>query len=116
MPWLLKQWETELDAFLAEVTLPRAHARIVTWLEKLSDEGPHMRRHTKHLGDGLIELKLKIEGFEYRCLYGFHLNCVAIVVCFVKKKQRDQDKIAEARRRLAILTAHRAEMYDVTLN
>lgn len=116
MPWALKQWGAEVDDFLKEVSAKGPHARLLTWLEKLSEEGPHLRRHTRALKDGLFELKLELEGNAHRCLYGFHDNNVAIVVCFIKKKQRDQEQIAIARKRLAAVKANRAEVGDVALH
>ena len=116
MSFKLKQWGSEWLDFIAGLGCDGAEAKLKTWMEKLADEGPFLRRHVRPLGDGLFELKISHSGMAYRCLYGFHQDAVVIVLCFSKKKQRDQVAIGEARRRLKIVKSDNVEPSNAAIH
>jgi putative component of toxin-antitoxin plasmid stabilization module len=116
MSFALKQWGNEWSDFVASLGSDGAEAKLKTWIEKLADEGHTLRRHVRPLSDGLFELKISHSGMAYRCLYGFHQGAVVIVLCFAKKKQRDQAAIAEARRRLKLVKSGNMEPSDAAIH
>ena len=51
----------------------RPQVRCVTVLERLALFGYELRRpHVENLGDGIYELRVKIQNVNYRMLYFFH--------------------------------------------
>lgn len=112
MPYRLKEWPGAWSDFAEEVDGEVHTPKLLTWMEKLGLEGPQLKRNVRPLGEGLFELKIS----AYRVLYGFVHGDVAVVLCFVKKKQRDQSAINEARRRLKIIKAGSRKLDDVALH
>jgi mRNA-degrading endonuclease RelE of RelBE toxin-antitoxin system len=112
MTYRLKEWPGAWSDFAEEVEGEPHTAKLLTWVEKLGLEGAQLKRNVRPLGDGLFELKIS----AYRVLYGFTDGDVAIVLCFVKKKQRDQSAINEARRRLKIVKAGNRDLDNVALH
>ncbi|MGE0768355.1 MAG: type II toxin-antitoxin system RelE/ParE family toxin [Hyphomicrobiaceae bacterium] len=112
MSFDLKEWPRAWSDFASEVRGAEGEAKLLTWMEKLAQEGPRLRRNVRPLGDGLFELKIQAN----RVLYGFHRGAVVVVLCFIKKKQRDQSAVNEARRRLKIVRAGGQEMSDAAIH
>ena len=58
--------------WLAELS-PKARAKCDAWLERLRAEGHELRRPiADYLRDGIYELRVGLQGVNYRILYFFH--------------------------------------------
>jgi len=112
MSYRLKEWPGAWSDFAKGLKGMPHEAEMLTWMERLGNEGLQLRRRVRPLGQGLFELKIA----HYRVAFGEHEGVVVVVLCFVKKKQRDQSSINEARRRLKIVKAGNKDLSDVAIH
>jgi phage-related protein len=83
---------------------PKAQNKCFTKLKRLSELGYELRRpEADYLRDKIYELRIGLQGINYRILYFFHENTAAIISHgIVKKKQvapEEIDKAAERRQK-----------------
>ena len=116
MSWKLKELDTEVSDFLADIG-KAAEARVLRDLRRLAEDGHLYRGNTRSLGDGIFELKVAYSGKAYRLLYVHHDNTAAFLLCFEKKTQKTpKDKIILMKKRYASLIKQEVELGEIKLN
>ena len=88
--------------FVARLNSRKLQAKVVGSLEVLAEKGNLLREpYSKHLEDGIFELRCREGSDTVRLLYFFHAGKVVVVTNgFVKKAQKTPSKeIALAKRR-----------------
>lgn len=76
---------------------PKMRAKILIELELLEEYGNKLEgKYTKHLDDGIFELRTKFASDITRVLYFFHIGkCIILTNGFVKKTQKTPKKEIE---------------------
>ncbi|MCL4773075.1 MAG: type II toxin-antitoxin system RelE/ParE family toxin [Burkholderiaceae bacterium] len=96
MPWRVEFFSDRLERELAGLP-PGLLARFLRYAERIEIFGPDLGMpHTRAMGDGLFELRLKAtEGIArvFYCTAAGH--CVILLHCFVKKSDKTPAKELE---------------------
>jgi len=67
----------------------KAQDKCLARLKRLEDLGHEMRRpEADYLRDGIYELRVSLQGIQYRLLYFFHGNVAAVVSHGIVKEQK----------------------------
>ena len=75
-------------AWLDSLT-PKAQDKCRLRLERLHEHGHELRRpEADYLRDGVYELRVSLQGIQYRMLYFFHGNLAAVVSHGLVKRQK----------------------------
>lgn len=84
-----KDGRCEIREFI-EACGKRDQAKLLSWIELLADNGPHLPRpYADLLEDGIHELRVTLSGDQVRCLYFFCLrNLIVLTHAFVKTTGR----------------------------
>ncbi len=60
--------------------IPKARIKCLAWIERLIEHGSELRRpNADYLRDGIYELRVGLNGINYRMLYFFHGRTAAVV-------------------------------------
>lgn len=93
----LLQWLDKLPA--------KAQDKCIVRIERLSEMGHELRRpEADYLRDGVYELRVALQGIQYRILYFFHDNSAVLSHGLIKTSQvplRDIDLAIEQKARFA---------------
>lgn len=102
MPWIIDYYSSRVEQFV--LNLPRGLlARYLRLTDLMMDFGPHLGMpHTRAMGDGLLELRVKgregIARIFYCSLVGHR---IVMLHAFIKKTQKTpKTELDTARRRL----------------
>jgi len=102
MPWIIDYYSSRVEQFV--LNLPRGLlARYLRLTDLMMDFGPHLGMpHTRTMGDGLLELRVKgregIARIFYCSLVGHR---IVMLHAFIKKTQKTpKTELDTARRRL----------------
>ncbi len=94
--------KTPVEDFLLGLD-SKMRAKLVSLMEVLEDKGTSLREpYTKHLVDGIFELRCKLGNNLTRALFFFCIEGKIIITnCFIKKTQKtplEEIRIAKSRR------------------
>lgn len=91
-------YETEdgkqpIEDFLSSLE-PKMRAKMVSMMELLEEKGTNLRKpYTKHLNDGIFELRCKLASNISRALFFFYIGGKIIITNgFIKKTQKTPPK------------------------
>jgi len=104
---ILENGRCELMEFLEELNRQNhvVYAKWMRLLQRFADLPIHNEEKSRHLRDGIFELKSS----ELRVFYFYAPNTRSAIICthaFIKKKQRDQHQIQRALQLRARFESH----------
>ena len=84
--------------------IPKAQAKCLARLNRLLQKGHELRRpEADYLGEGIYELRVGLQGINYRLLYFFYGRTVAVISHGLVKERRvpsiEIDRAVERKRR-----------------
>ena len=96
--------ESEARDFVAGMQNKKLQAKVIGSLDVLAEKGNELREpYSKHLGDGIFELRCRVASDAVRLLYFFHEGKVVVVTNgFMKKTKRTplrEIRLAKKRRK-----------------
>ena len=98
--------------------IPKAQLKCLASLEQLTERGHELRRpQADYLRDGIYELRIGLQGINYRMLYFFHGRSAAVVAHgLVKERQVPPKDIETAISRKQLFEADpKAHTYSLEL-